>query len=298
MPAEDADRLLRAADADAALTYIYLMRRGAGDEEKMASELGMTPQRLKSALRTLAANGLLHEKPRRPSDAMPEYETEYVVARSREDAAFRGVLAEAERVLGRTLGTADTKTLFGVYDYVGLPTEVICLLLNYCAEECRRRYGPGRVPTVRQIEREAYVWSDREIMTIELAEEYIRQREAERENMDALRRAFGIHDRQLTPTERKYLESWLAMGFPQESLELAYDRTVTNLGQLRWSYMNKIVLSWQEKGLHTPQEIEKGDAPSRRPRTVKRDAQGTAERDATDEKLEQVRRAYEKLRKG
>ena len=163
--------------------------------------------------------------------------------RTKADSGFRDVLAECERVLGHTLSGADTRTLFGIYDYLGLPTDVIMVLLHHCAEECRRRYGPGRVPTMRQIEKEAYIWVNREIMTLEQAEEYIRSREEMREGTEQLRRSFGIRDRQLSPTERKYIEGWFALGFGVEAIELAYDRTVTNTGSLKWSYMDKIIRS-------------------------------------------------------
>ena len=164
-------------------------------------------------------------------------------------------------------------------------------LLHHCAEECRLKYGPGRVPTMKQIEKEAYVWANREILTFEQAEEYIRARAKLRDATDSLRRAFGIHDRPLSPTERKYIEGWLEQGFTQEALELAYDKTVTNTGQLKWSYMNKIVLSWQEKGLHSPEEIAQGDTP-------KRQAPARAGEQGRGGELERMKKIYDKVRRG
>ena len=35
----------------------------------------------------------------------------------------------------------------------------------------------------------------------------------------------------------------------------AYDRTVAATGKLSWAYMNKIVLSWDEEGLKTVDEV-------------------------------------------
>ena len=55
--------------------------------------------------------------------------------------------------------------------------------------------------------------------------------------------------------------------------------------------MNKIVLSWQEKGLHSPEEIEKGDAP-RRAAAKKR----PAVRQGGD--LELMKKVYDKVRRG
>ena len=253
----------------------------------------MDAGRLAAAAGKLRSLGLLATGAQRlpPSQELPQYTSEEVVRRTGEDPAFRGVLSEAERLLGHTLSGADTRTLFGIYDFLGLPVDVMMLLMHHCAEECRLKYGPGRVPTVRQIEKEAYVWANREIMTFEQAEEYIRARARMREAAEEVKRALGISGRDFTPTERKYVESWLSLGFGPEALELAYDRTVTNTGQLKWSYMNKIVLSWQEKGLHSPEEIEKGDAP-RRAAAEKR----PAVRQGGD--LELMKKVYDKVRRG
>lgn len=297
MPAEDVDKLISAADGDAALLYLYLLRQGkTRDETDISRQLGMALPRLRDAAGRLRSLGLLSGGAKRqPTDEIPQYNAEDVIRRSGEDPAFRGILAETESVLGRALGAADTKTIFGIYDYLGLPSDVILLLLHYCGEECRRRYGPGRVPTVRQIEKEAYIWTNREIMTFELAEEYIRQRAQLRDTADSLRRTFGIRDREFTPTERKYIDGWLGMGFPSESIELAFDKTVTNIGQLKWTYMNKIILSWHEKGLHTTDEIEKGDGISRRKSS--RAATAPAEKTTNDE-MERMKRLYDKVKNG
>ena len=234
LKAEDADKLIAAGDGDAALLYIYLLRRGQAPDAQLRRELGWEPGRLAAAVGRLAAAGLLtgsDAPPAAPAEVLPEYTAQELVRRSGEDPAFRSILAEAESLLGRTLSGADTRALFGVYDYLGLPVDVIMELLHHCAEECRLKYGPGRVPTMKQIEKEAYVWANREILTFEQAEEYIRARAKLRDATDSLRRAFGIHDRPLSPTERKYIEGWLEQGFTQEALELAYDKTVTNTGQ-------------------------------------------------------------------
>lgn len=293
MPASDADKLIAAGSGDCALLYIYLLRCGPAPDEELCRALGMDAGRLAAAAGKLRSLGLLATGAQRlpPAQELPQYTSEEVVRRTGEDPAFRGVLSEAERLLGHTLSGADTRTLFGIYDFLGLPVDVMMLLMHHCAEECRLKYGPGRVPTVRQIEKEAYVWANREIMTFEQAEEYIRARARMREAAEEVKRALGISGRDFTPTERKYVENWLSLGFGPEALELAYDRTVTNTGQLKWSYMNKIVLSWQEKGLHSPEEIEKGDAP-RRAAAEKR----PAVRQGGD--LELMKKVYDKVRRG
>ena len=51
----------------------------------------------------------------------------------------------------------------------------------------------------------------------------------------------------------------LDQGFGEEAICLAADRTLTNTGALKWNYLRKILQSWHERGLHTPQEIREKD---------------------------------------
>ena len=68
-----------------------------------------------------------------------------------------------------------------------------------------------------------------------------------------------LDNRKLTADEERYLTTWVSMGFPDESINLAYERTCNQIGSFKWAYMNSILKSWHEKNLHTPQEIALGD---------------------------------------
>ena len=59
--------------------------------------------------------------------------------------------------------------------------------------------------------------------------------------------------------ERKYIRSWLEMGFDPSAVHLAYEKTLMATGKLTWAYLNRILLSWHEKGLHTPAEVQTAD---------------------------------------
>ena len=173
-------------------------------------------------------------------------------------------MREAPYRLGRVLSGGDLKILYGIYHDLVLPTAVVLLLLQFCCEEIARRYGPGRKPTLRQVEKEAYIWYNRELFTLALADKYVMERNARSGQVGELRELLGIRNRALAPTEEKYLLSWLEMGFKKEAVLLAYDKTVAKKGELAWPYMNRILENWHAKGLHTLPEIEAGDAPPRR----------------------------------
>lgn len=291
------DKLIAAHDGDTALLWLWLCRSGVYNGDRAAEELCRTLGEMDRAYEKLCRMGLYpitpdrKETPSSPAEELPQYTVNDVLRRSSEDGSFKAVLQEAERVLGRSLSSPDMKILFGIYDYLALPTEVIFVLLNYCTELYRQKYGPGRLPSMRSIEKEAYSWANNEILTLEQAEEFIEESRSRRSREEEIKAALGIRGRELTPTERKYVFSWLDMGFSVDALSVAYDRTVTNTGSLKWNYMNKIVSSWHQKGIHTVQEIEEKD---RRTPTPAKNTEPNAP--ASQAELARLRSIYEKVK--
>lgn len=274
VPVNVADGLIRASDGHAALLYLYILRHGGElDRTAAARELSLSRQAVGLAAETLCRLGILSggSMPR-PAQELPEYEAKDVIRRTMEDPEFLDLVQMAQSTLGRVLTTADVKKLFGIYDQLAMPPEVIALLLQHCREEHEARYGAERNLGFAYIEKEAYVWHNREIVTYEQAEEWLAQKARRKSVIGQIRRELGIQNRQLSPTEQKYLGEWLELGFGPEEIVLAADRTVTNTGELRWRYANSIVQSWHKMGLHTVAEIEQGDrkpsASRRKPNSV------------------------------
>ena len=292
VPRQHADRLLESGDGDAALLYLHILKNGGAlDVSRAAAELRLSPRRIENLAMRLEGMGLLSEGDAKPlpDREPPEYRAADVVRRSRSDPAFQALVEETQTTLGRVLSSTDLKKLFGIYDDLGLPADVIMLLIHHCKQEHDRRYGAEKHLGFSVIEREAYAWFDRELMTYEQAEGWLEEQEKRRSLAGEIQRAMGIRDRELSPTERKYLAAWMDMGFGPEALALAADRTVTNTGALKWKYMDSIVNSWHKKGLHTVPEIEKGD---RKTPAGRKSAAATAP-DAGE--LERMRKIREKL---
>lgn len=269
------EKLLAAHDGDMALLYLYLVKEGEYDTEAAAAALLRTRREIEDAKEKLdrlldapAESGKsVPEKKKKPlipgPDELPEYTNEEVARRTGNNEEFAAILSECEQVMGHGLSAEELKTLFGIYDYLRLPTEVIFMLLHFCADFCRERYGEQRRPTARLIEREAYRWVNQEILTIDQAEEYIRRQSERRSLVAALKKDFAIYERPLTASEQKYFLSWLEMGFGEEEIMLAYDRMMVNTGNLSWSYIDRILSIWNEKKLYTAKEIEEKDPPRR-----------------------------------
>lgn len=282
--AEDADRLLSLHSGDAALLYLYLLRNDGACDAKIAAALGVrTPY--SECMEQLQKIGLVAKPVPQsapqlaPATEIPEYTAEDISRRCEADGDFRALVSETGNRLGRMLSGADLKTLFGIYDYLGLPTDVILLLVSWCIQESRRKYGSGRLPTMHQIEKEAYLWARLELFSFELADQYLRTRQQRQTEGAVLAKSLGIRDRALSPTEEKYITAWLDMGFPQDVILRAYDKTVLKKGELTWPYMNRILENWHQKGLHTIPEIEAGDKPPQNRRSGSTQSGGPTQAD-------------------
>lgn len=262
LPASAADRLIAAHDGDVALLYLYILRHGGLDAERAAGALCRTAREIEAAAEKLQRMGLsAGADPERllpPEDKPPEYTAQDLTRFAREDPGLQAIYAEAAQVFGRKLSPADMNMLAAVNKHLGLPAEVVLLLLHDCAERAEARKA-GSVPSPRSVEKEAYDWANREILSIEQAEDYLRFRKALREQTAQVKELLGIRGRELGKSEREFIERWLSLGFGPEAIAVAYDRTLLKVGRLHWSYMDKIFQTWHTKGLHTPQEIEAGD---------------------------------------
>ena len=301
LPCADADRLLCSGDGTAALLYLFALRNGGGfSPQKAAATLKRTEAEIAKATAALCEMGLFNSgevKPALllPADELPEYTAEDIARRTGENGEFKAIVDETQRTMGHMLTGADLKILFGIYDYLRLPTEVIFLLINHCVEDAREHLGSGKFPSMRMIEKEAYAWYNREILTLERAEEYLLQKRARSGETADIKRLLQINGRNFSATERKYVESWLDMGFELDAIALAYDKTVVKTGSLTWKYMDSILSSWHSKKLHTAEEVQSGDT-----RKSAYGAQGTQPvgKSAGDTELERMKKILEKVKNG
>lgn len=257
-------KLLAAGNGDSAL--LFLCR--AAELSDVAT--GFNEARLECAASLLRQLGL--DESRNPrfqqSEPRPEY-TEEDVRRKMElpGTDFKQLVGEVQRCLGRTLSTEDLKLLLGMTEYLGLSGEVIKVLIHHCAERSRTR-GAGRMPSMRMIEKEAYRWAEADIDTLEKAAAYMQNETRKNSRLGELCELLGITGRRLTPAEERYLQAWTDMGFANDAISLAYEKTCENTGGLTWKYMNSILERWNTQGLYTADQVRALDrkpaAPARK----------------------------------
>ena len=241
----DVRKLLSAASPDAALLYLYIT--GGNRPEGAEADLNLSASRCQCAAATLRQLGLWPEE--HPTHIAPgerpSYSEKDVLEAMDQDNSFRSLYGEVQRLLGRSLNTEELKILLGFVRYLGLPADVISVLVCYCKDRARQK-GSLRNPSLRAIEKEAYAWAEQGIDTVEEAAAFIQTQNVRNSRIHRLMNILQIHGRSLTAAEDRYAQNWLDMGVDEDVISMAYERTCLNTGGLNWAYMNKILQRWQQ----------------------------------------------------
>ncbi len=296
MSAQAAERLLRLDSGDAALLYLYLL--GHPDPQG----LKWPALRIQTAMDQLVSQGLARPQtaPVVP-DPTPEPPPDYAIDdinSALQGGTFSGLCDEVERRLGKKLSTSDLKSMLTLYDHLALPIEVILMLVAWCVEEQERKYGAGRRPFVSQIRKEGFIWARRGIDTIEAAEAHIQKLTALQGREKEMLRLLDIPNRPLVSREKSYIAAWDEMGFEDEAIRMAYEKTVMKKQSMDWTYMNGILRRWHEKGLHTAASILTGDRDPRPMRAAGTTTTVSPQEDrSAREDMERMRRMLEQMKK-
>ena len=252
--------------------YIYILSKYKKDKtvytkEELAEILDIKETKVRGALEYWAMEGLIalsdsgyiftDEKPKESitklkaaASSKPSYthtEIDGAVAKNKE---ISYLFCQAEKILGKLLSSNDMEVLYSFVDWLGLPVEVIIMIINYAASRDKK--------SMRYIEKVAFDWADRGIDTYEKAESYIKELEEYQSKTRKVCSILGIYDRALSTTEKKYIKIWTQeRNIPLDLIPIAYDKTMMKTGgKMGWAYMNKLLCSWQDEGIKTQEELE------------------------------------------
>ncbi len=178
---------------------------------------------------------------------------EQIVIRCKECEELRLLFAEAQNVLGKTIGYEGQSILIMLHDSYDLPVEVILMLLEYAVKKGKTGYK--FIATVGK------EWSEKEIVTIDAAEEYISEHNETDELWKSFKALTGVKNPNPTAKQRKFLSIWKNdFSFSAEMISLAYEICVDNTGKMNLEYMNKVMKNWYEKGIKSPSDAEREQA--------------------------------------
>ncbi len=178
----------------------------------------------------------------------PSYKASEISRRLQENPKMSQMYRLVSQILGKTLSSADTELLYSFHDYYGLPVEVILVLIEYYVSKGKR--------SMKYLEKEAGKWATAEIDTVKKAKAYIKKREDFLSYTNRLRTLLGIHERHLTTRELAFINKWQNEFFMSpEMVKAAFELTVNQTGKLSFAYMSKILESWAQNKITTPENI-------------------------------------------
>jgi DnaD/phage-associated family protein len=223
-------------------------------------------------------------------DTRPVYSVDELELYKSDCPEVARLFSAAEQVFGKLHHYNDLCVIFGIYDWLRLPLDVIELLLDHCA-------AGGRLNT-RYIERVAIDWAERGIVDIETAKEHIAVcSEGYREIMKAL----GRGGRTPATKEREYIDKWLDI-LPLPVILEACDRTIMNTDKRVFAYCDKILSDWHSKGVADLDDINRVSADftaqARKPAVPARKPTRFAnfkQREHNFSEIERIERAYLEL---
>ena len=250
-----------------------------------------------------ADGGLEFSDIKKPPGDQPRQYTAVEISQEKEkNPDFSVLIEETQRSLGKLLSGDELERLLGIYDGLRLPTEVILLLITHCIHESRAKSG-GRMPSMRYVEKAAYTWEREGIFTLERAEEYLKALEVRKSARGKIKTALKIFDREFSESEKRYVDEWISMGFESGAVEIAYDITIFQTNKLAWNYINKIMQSWHEAGLHTVEQIRerenkrRGSSGGKSPAKSAGSGNGGSKFGSADStELERMQRLLEKIK--
>jgi len=150
----------------------------------------------------------------------------------------------AETYLGRNLTPTEQETLLHLVNDYGMSADLIDYLLEYCVSRNHTSF--------HYIEKVAQNWAERGFRTVKDVRE-----QSCRNAYSLIFEAYGIKNRNPTPTEIEYVNRWLYdFAMPVEVIQIACQKTIQQTGKAQIRYTDSIMRSWYENNVHSTADVE------------------------------------------
>ena len=272
VPSQVVDNNLKLASASQLKTLLWVFRHASDpiDPAVISKEINYAESDVCDALTVLCEWGVINSdstpivrmpQPEAPAvvaeakKELPELipvkpTNEQIIARCKETPEIRHMFADIAKLLGRTIGYDSECILLMMHDQYGLPVEVIYMLVDHCVS-----IGKGNLSYIAKVGK---TWGENEIDTIEKADEQIKILNSCISIWKEFAEMAGIQNPRPTSSQSAYLKTWtVEMKFSIEMIFLAYEEMMDHSGKISFAYMNKVLANWHQKGLRTPEDVEK-----------------------------------------
>lgn len=189
------------------------------------------------------------EKKTLQKNEIPSYSGEEIARLFDENGEIKMLIDECQKIAGKMFNPLEINKIVSLYDYLGLSSEYIMLLYNYCK-------GKGKT-VVHYVEKTAFNLYDEGIDTAEKLQEYIKYKEQLDSAAGQIRKIFGMGTRKISKQQEGFIDCWTnTWGFSFALIEYAYEITANSTPNPTMNYTNKILMNWHNKGIKTIEEAK------------------------------------------
>ncbi len=294
MPKVEQKYLNRAKKTELKVLYSIFMHGESTDVDLLCKETEESREAVNAALAFWRCAGVIGDNededvPCKPKKAVKEEKKEPQVkpsttytlgeiaeVRSR-DSKFGSLIDYFEKISGHLYNSAEQGIVLYLYDTLGIDFELIMGVAQYCASIGKN--------SVRYIEKTVLNITEEGVSTYAELENYLEKQNKRNEFSDKVKEIIGAKDRALSKAEKVHISKWhKEYGSSEELVAYAYEKTVAKINKPQVSYMSKILESWYEKGLKTPEEVDSFFASADKPEMVDTDGRLTFNLDDIFEK--------------
>lgn len=171
-----------------------------------------------------------------------------IAAELEKSQALKDLFTCAESACGKLLNHMEQRSLIWIHSYLGIPNEVILLLMEYCIS-----IGKNSIAYLEAI---AIHWYEQDITTMEEAEAEIQHMTESHTFTSEIRRMFQMN-RKPTKNQQNFIDIWQNAGYSMQLIEVAYELTIEQIEKLNFKYINRILENWASQGITTVEQVER-----------------------------------------
>lgn len=178
----------------------------------------------------------------------PNYSMEELNIYKSGDQSITQLFLVAEQYLGRLLSATDQQVLFGLYDWLHMPLDLIEYLIEYCAS--------NNHTAIRYIEKVAISWVDSGILSVQMA----KSRVTNDKKYYTVLNELGLSSQQITSIQKEYIDKWL--NTYKLSLDIILEgckRAVSQTKNPSLKYLDAMLTSWYNTKVTSLEDINKLD---------------------------------------
>lgn len=198
----------------------------------------------------------------KPTGTMPVYNSDDIKKFLGEIPELEQLIKSFEAVNSKPLGHTEVGTIIGFHTWLGLPFEVIAMLITYCSGK-----------PIAYMEKTAFDWASKGINTAEEVEQYINTYHSSYRD---ILKCFGQGGRNPVEWELVYMNKWLnELKMPLILIKEACDRAMRKIGKTSdttYKYADSIIQAWNNNNIRSKGELDAYDKAYREKKEAERAA--------------------------